>query len=116
MDAIEQICSDDGIAVRRGGERRTASVSSIGCNMHNATEDIPALGCLPACSHTERHYLLDGRDPNGYAGIASTIIGKHERAWSDRPIYGKIRYLSFASTSRKFDSKNISRKITASEK
>jgi deoxyribodipyrimidine photo-lyase len=51
-------------------------------------------------------YELDGRDPNGYAGIAWAIAGKHDRAWGPkRPIYGKIRYMSFASTSRKFDSR-----------
>jgi deoxyribodipyrimidine photo-lyase len=51
-------------------------------------------------------YELDGRDPNGYAGIAWAIVGKHDRAWGpERPVYGKIRYMSFASTSRKFDSK-----------
>ena len=51
-------------------------------------------------------YELDGRDPNGYAGIAWAIGGKHDRAWGpERPVYGKIRYMSFASTSRKFDSR-----------
>ncbi len=51
-------------------------------------------------------YELDGRDPNGYAGIAWAIGGKHDRAWGpERPIYGKIRYMSFQSTSRKFDSR-----------
>jgi len=50
-------------------------------------------------------YELDGRDPNGYAGIAWAIAGKHDRAWGpERPIYGTIRYMSYASTSRKFDS------------
>ena len=50
-------------------------------------------------------YELDGRDPNGYAGIAWAIGGKHDRAWGpERPVYGKIRYMSYASTSRKFDS------------
>jgi len=50
-------------------------------------------------------YELDGRDPNGYAGIAWAIVGKHDRAWAERPVYGKIRYMSLASTGRKFDSK-----------
>jgi deoxyribodipyrimidine photo-lyase len=51
-------------------------------------------------------YELDGRDPNGYAGIAWGIAGKHDRAWGpSRPIYGMVRYMSFASTSRKFNSK-----------
>ncbi|HEX6806161.1 MAG TPA: deoxyribodipyrimidine photo-lyase [Terriglobales bacterium] len=52
-------------------------------------------------------YELDGRDPNGYAGIAWAILGKHDRAWSDRPVFGKIRYMSFESTSTKFDSKTF---------
>lgn len=50
-------------------------------------------------------YELDGRDPNGYAGIAWAIVGKHDRPWFDRPVFGKIRYMSFNSTSKKFDSK-----------
>jgi deoxyribodipyrimidine photo-lyase len=49
-------------------------------------------------------YQLDGRDPNGYAGIAWAIVGKHDRPWFDRPIFGTIRYMSAASTGRKFDS------------
>ena len=51
-------------------------------------------------------YELDGRDPNGYTGIAWAIGGKHDRAWGpERPVYGKVRYMSLASTGRKFDSK-----------
>ncbi len=50
-------------------------------------------------------YELDGRDPNGYAGIAWAIAGKHDRAWGpERPVYGTIRYMSHASTSPKFGS------------
>ena len=62
-------------------------------------------------------YELDGRDPNGYAGIAWAIVGKHDRAWGpERPVYGKIRYMSYESTSRKFDSKAYIASITAFEK
>ena len=50
-------------------------------------------------------YFLDGRDPNGYAGIAWSMLGKFDRPWFDRPVFGKIRYMSGASTGRKFDSK-----------
>ena len=50
-------------------------------------------------------YELDGRDPNGYSGIAWSIVGKFDRPWFDRPIFGKIRYMSLESTGRKFDSK-----------
>jgi deoxyribodipyrimidine photo-lyase len=50
-------------------------------------------------------YLLDGRDPNGYAGIAWGIVGKFDRPWFEREIFGQIRYMSGASTGKKFDSK-----------
>jgi deoxyribodipyrimidine photo-lyase len=50
-------------------------------------------------------YFNDGRDPNGYAGIAWAIVGKFDRPWFDRPIFGTIRYMSQASTGKKFDSK-----------
>lgn len=49
-------------------------------------------------------YELDGRDPNGYAGIAWSIAGVHDRPWFERPIFGTIRYMSRESTGRKFDS------------
>lgn len=50
-------------------------------------------------------YELDGRDPNGYAGIAWAIVGKHDRPWFDRPVFGLVRYMSGESTGRKFDSR-----------
>jgi deoxyribodipyrimidine photo-lyase len=57
-------------------------------------------------------YELDGRDPNGYAGIAWAVGGKHDRAWGPvRPVYGTIRYMSYASTSRKFDCAGYIRRV-----
>ena len=50
-------------------------------------------------------YELDGRDPNGYAGIAWAMVGKHDRPWFDRPVFGLVRYMSGGSTGKKFDSK-----------
>jgi len=47
-------------------------------------------------------YQLDGRDPNGYAGIAWSMGGLHDRAWSERNIFGKIRYMNFNGMKRKF--------------
>lgn len=47
-------------------------------------------------------YELDGRDPNGYAGIAWSIGGVHDRAWSTRPIFGKVRYMSYNGCRAKF--------------
>ena len=52
--------------------------------------------------HLNDKYELDGRDPNGYAGVAWSMLGKFDRAWFDRPIFGKRRYMSAASTGKKF--------------
>jgi deoxyribodipyrimidine photo-lyase len=60
-------------------------------------------------------YLLDGRDPNGYTNIAWAIGGKHDRPWAERPVSGTIRWMSFASTSRKFDAKKYIERWGASE-
>ncbi len=49
-------------------------------------------------------YFLDGRDPNGYAGIAWAIAGKFDRPWFERPIFGTIRYMSGNAAGKKFDS------------
>ena len=48
-------------------------------------------------------YELDGRDPNGYAGIAWSLGGVHDRAWFDRPVFGKIRYMSYNGCRNKFN-------------
>lgn len=48
-------------------------------------------------------YELDGRDPNGYTGIAWSIGGVHDRAWTERPVFGKIRYMNYNGAKRKFD-------------
>ncbi|WP_205678719.1 deoxyribodipyrimidine photo-lyase [Aquisphaera insulae] len=49
-------------------------------------------------------YEMDGRDPNGYAGVAWAIGGKHDRPWPERPIFGTVRFMSYESTRKKFDS------------
>ena len=76
----------------------------------------PEAAMAVAISMNDR-YQLDGRDPNGYAGIAWAIAGKHDRAWGpERPVFGTVRYMSFASTSRKFDSRTyIARWSAAAE-
>jgi deoxyribodipyrimidine photo-lyase len=70
----------------------------------------PARGYEYAVTLNDR-YELDGRDPNGYAGIAWAMVGKHDRPWFDRPIFGTIRYMSGASTGKKFDSKKYIRNV-----
>ena len=60
-------------------------------------------------------YSLDGRDPNTYAGIL-WCFGKHDRPWySDRPIFGTVRYMSSESTRKKVDLDDVERSITRSE-
>ncbi len=55
-------------------------------------------------------YELDGRDPNGFTG-AAWCFGKHDRAWQERPIFGKIRYMNSAGLKRKFDADAYAAKI-----
>ncbi len=50
-------------------------------------------------------YQLDGRDPNGYAGIAWSMGGVHDRPWFERPIYGSVRYMNANGAAKKFDVK-----------
>lgn len=57
-------------------------------------------------------YFLDGRDPNGYTGIAWSIGGVHDRAWFERDIFGKIRYMNYNGAKSKF---NIQQYISASK-
>lgn len=47
-------------------------------------------------------YELDGRDPNGYTGVL-WCFGKHDRAWRERDVMGKLRYMSPGGLERKFD-------------
>jgi deoxyribodipyrimidine photo-lyase len=47
-------------------------------------------------------YELDGRDPNGIAGVA-WCFGKHDQAWKERPVFGKVRYMNDRGLERKFD-------------
>jgi len=48
-------------------------------------------------------YELDGSDPNGIVGVMWSICGVHDRAWTERPIFGKIRYMNFNGAKRKFN-------------
>ncbi|MHA3961944.1 MAG: deoxyribodipyrimidine photo-lyase [Candidatus Thorarchaeota archaeon SMTZ1-45] len=54
------------------------------------------------CITLNDKYELDGRDSNGYAGIA-WCFGKHDRAWKEREIFGKVRYMNANGLRRKFD-------------
>lgn len=48
------------------------------------------------------HYFYDGLTPNSYTGVA-WCYGKHDRAWFERDIFGKLRYMNANGLIRKFD-------------
>jgi deoxyribodipyrimidine photo-lyase len=60
-------------------------------------------------------YELDGRDPNGYVGIMWSVAGVHDRAWPARPVFGKIRYMSYNGCKSKFDVKGYIEKVKGME-
>jgi deoxyribodipyrimidine photo-lyase len=47
-------------------------------------------------------YFLDGRDPNSFANVL-WVFGLHDRGWKERPVYGKVRYMSKGGLERKAD-------------
>jgi deoxyribodipyrimidine photo-lyase len=51
--------------------------------------------------YLNNRYQLDGRDPNGFAGVA-WCFGQHDRAWGERPVFGKVRYMNANGLRRKF--------------
>ncbi|MFO7875504.1 MAG: deoxyribodipyrimidine photo-lyase [Desulfovermiculus sp.] len=48
-------------------------------------------------------YELDGRDPNGYVGVLWSVGGLHDHGFKQRPVFGTVRYMSYAGCRRKFD-------------
>ena len=53
--------------------------------------------------HLNNKYALDGRDPNSYTGIL-WCFGLFDRPWApERPVMGRVRYMSSENTARKFD-------------
>jgi len=55
-------------------------------------------------------YFIDGRDPNSFAGVA-WIYGLHDRAWAEREIFGKVRYMAASGLERKCDIRAYVEKI-----
>jgi len=55
-------------------------------------------------------YFLDGRDANSYTGVA-WVFGVHDRAWFERPIFGKIRYMAASGLERKCDIRGYVQKV-----
>ena len=47
-------------------------------------------------------WFLDGRDPSSYANVG-WIFGLHDRAWTERDVFGKVRSMTAGGLERKFD-------------
>ncbi|MCF7949209.1 MAG: deoxyribodipyrimidine photo-lyase [Spirochaetia bacterium] len=56
-------------------------------------------------------YSLDGRDANGYAGVG-WCFGLHDRAWPERPVFGKTRYMNANGLKRKFNMEGYVQKLS----
>ncbi len=70
---------------------------------------------LETMLHLNNKYALDGRDPNSYSGIF-WCLGRYDRAWGpERPIFGKIRYMSSDNTARKFPTKDYIQRFGSDE-
>jgi len=50
-------------------------------------------------------FSLDGNNPSGFVGCMWSVCGIHDRAWKERPVFGKIRFMNYAGCKRKFDIK-----------
>lgn len=59
-------------------------------------------------------YFYDGLTPNGYTGVA-WCFGKHDRAWFERDIFGKLRYMNDKGLKRKFDIDNYVKQMNELE-
>ncbi len=55
-------------------------------------------------------YFIDGRDPNSYSNVA-WIFGLHDRPWTERSVFGKVRYMNAKGLERKFDMTSYVRQI-----
>ena len=68
---------------------------------------------LHAAIYLNDRYELDGRDPNGFTGIAWSIGGLHDRAWKEREVFGKVRYMSYNGLRSKFNVPAYIKKVEA---
>ena len=63
-----------------------------------------------AALYLNNKYELDGRDPNGFTGVA-WCFGKHDRPWGEREIFGNVRYMNAGGLKRKFDADEYVRQV-----
>ncbi len=65
--------------------------------------------------HLNNKYFIDGRDANSFANVA-WVFGQHDRGWTERDVFGKVRYMNAAGLERKADPKAYVEKVDRLEK
>ena len=65
--------------------------------------DHPA-DALLAMEQLMNRYSLDGRDPVSYASFG-WVLGRYDRPWPERPVFGTVRYMTSDSARRKLKMK-----------
>jgi deoxyribodipyrimidine photo-lyase len=60
---------------------------------------------LDTALYLNDRWNLDGDCPNGIVGCMWSIYGVHDMGWTERPVFGKIRFMNLTSTLKKFDTK-----------
>lgn len=74
-----------------------------------------ARSALATMIELNNKWAIDGRNPNSYSGIF-WVLGRYDRAWNEREIFGKIRYMSSDNTARKYHVKDYIRKYSPVQK
>jgi deoxyribodipyrimidine photo-lyase len=71
-----------------------------------------------ATLYLNNKYFLDGRDPNSFANVA-WVFGQHDRGWTEREVFGKVRYMSAGGLERKTKPEQyvekVEKKVAASD-
>jgi deoxyribodipyrimidine photo-lyase len=65
--------------------------------------------------YLNNRYELDGRGANAFAGVA-WCFGKHDQAWPERKVFGKVRYMNAAGLKRKFDMQAYVEKVNKTQR
>jgi deoxyribodipyrimidine photo-lyase len=70
-----------------------------------------ARSALATMIELNNKWALDGRNPNSYSGIF-WVLGRYDRAWNEREVFGKIRYMTSENTARKYRVKDYIRRYS----
>eukprot|EP00931_Biecheleriopsis_adriatica_P050351 TRINITY_DN29143_c0_g1_i1.p1 TRINITY_DN29143_c0_g1~~TRINITY_DN29143_c0_g1_i1.p1 ORF type:complete len:532 (+),score=127.59 TRINITY_DN29143_c0_g1_i1:42-1637(+) len=71
---------------------------------------------LATAIYLNDRYSMDGRDPNGYVGCMWSICGIHDMGWTERKIFGKIRYMNYEGCKRKFNVEEFEKRYSGNGK